>query len=173
LQGQEIEFSVDGERVAVLTIDPSVQESQANYVTHPVKIAAAPRRLAVAFVSKFDGPVQDHYRLVEQTILDTSIAVTPEMTGLPHLYALDVTGPYNATGVSESASRRRVFTCRPASEADEPRCATQIVSRLAAQAFRRPTTAEDLEGLMGYYEIGRKKGSFDEGIRTAIQAILA
>lgn len=203
LQGQEIEFSVDGERVAALKIDPAVRERNADYVTPPVKIRSGERRLTAAFVSLFDGPVQDHYRLVEQTILDTSIAVTPEMTGLPHLYTLDVTGPYNATGVSESASRKRVFTCRPASsggvggpadgpsrrpegrtgsrpaggpdakQEDEKRCATQIVMKLASEAFRRHATAEDLEGLMSYYEYGRKKDNFDEGIRAAIQAILA
>ena len=173
LQNQEIEFSIDGERVAVLTIDPAIRERDENYITKPVKVKSGQHRLTAAFVAKFDGPVQDHYRLVEQTILDTSIAVTPEMTGLPHLYALDVTGPYKASGISESKSRQRIFNCRPESESEEIRCATQIVTTLASQAFRRPTSAEDLEGLMTYYEYGRKKGNFDEGIRTAIQAILA
>jgi hypothetical protein len=173
LQGQEIEFSVDGERVASLTIDPSIQESQANYVTQPVHIAAGQRRLAAAFVSKFDGPVQDHYRLIEQTLLDTTISVTPELTGLPHLQALHVTGPFNPTGVSDSVTRRKVFTCRPVKASDEEPCATQIVSKLAAQAFRRPVNAEDLESLMSFYQYGRKEGSFDEGIRAAIQAILS
>ena len=173
LQGQEIEFSIDGERVAVLTIDPAIRERDENYITKPVKVKSGQHRLSAAFVAKFDGPVQDHYRLVEQTILDTSIAVTPEMTGLPHLYALDVTGPYNASGISDSLSRKKIFTCRPTSESDESKCATQIVTKLAAQAFRRPATAEDLEGLMTYYEYGRKKADFDEGIRTAIQTILA
>lgn len=173
LQGQEIEISVDGERVAALTIDPSVPESEANYVTKPVKIAAGQRRLAAAFVSKFDGPVQDHYRLVEQTIMDTTISVTPEMTGLPHLQTLSVTGPFNPTGVSESASRRKIFTCRPAAVSEEERCVTQIISKLAARAFRRPVTSEDLESLSGYYQQARMEGGFEVGIRAAIQAILA
>ncbi len=173
LQGQEIEFSVDGERVAVLEIDPFVQESQANYVTEPVWIAAGQRRLTAAFVSKFDGPVQDHYRLIEQTILDTTISVTPELTGLPHLQSFYVTGPFNPTGVSDSESRRRIFTCRPANTGEEEPCARQIVSRLAGQAFRRPETPEDLESLLGYYELGRENGTFEKGVRAAIQAILA
>ena len=173
LQGQEIEFSVDGERVAALTLDPLVQESQANYVTEPVKIAAGQRRLTAAFVLKFDGPVQDHYRLIEQTILDTTISVTPELTGLPHLQSLYVTGPFNPTGVSESESRRRIFTCRPADGTEEEACAREIISELAGKAFRRPATPEDLENLLGYYEFGRQDGTFEEGIRAAIQAILA
>src|SRR5262249_44340769 len=135
LQGQEIEISIDGERVASLTIDPAIPESQANYVTPPVKIAAGQHRLAAAFVSKFDGPVQDHYHLVEQTLLDTTISVTPEMTGLPHLQTLSVTGPFNPTGISESGSRRKIFVCRPETPREEESCARNIVTRLAAQAF--------------------------------------
>ncbi|MBI4473055.1 MAG: DUF1592 domain-containing protein [Acidobacteria bacterium] len=173
LQGQEIEISVDGERVAVLRIDPAVKESEANYVTDKVKIKAGQRRLAAAFVSKFDGPVQDHYRLIEQTLLDTTISVTPQLTGLPHLQSLAVTGPYNPTGVSEGVSRKKIFTCRSASSSDEERCATQIISELAGKAFRKPAAPEHLESLLSYYEEGRKDGGFESGIRAAIQAILA
>ena len=173
LQGQEIEFSVDGERVAALTIDPLVTESKANYITPPVKIAAGQRRLSAAFVSKFDGPVQDHYRLIEQTLLDTTISVTPELTGLPHLQALHVIGPFNASGVSESDSRRKILTCRPAEAAQEDECATQIISGLAGRAFRQPVTSEEVKELLTYYQYGKKEGGFDEGIRAAIEAVLA
>jgi hypothetical protein len=173
LQNQELEISVDGERVAVVKIDPTIPESEANYVTKPVKIAAGQRRLAAAFISKFDGPVQDHYRLVEQTLMDTTISVTPEMTGLPHLQTLSVTGPFNPTGVSESPSRQKIFACRPSGPNDEEPCVKQILSRLAGKAFRRPATAEDLESLLQYYQQGRFDGGFESGIRAAIQAILA
>lgn len=173
LQGQEIEVSVDGERVAVVEIDPSVKEEDANYVTKPVRVKAGQRRLAAAFISKFDGPVQDHYRLIEQTLADTTISVTPQLTALPHLQALSVTGPFNPTGVSESASRRRIFTCRPTSADDEEACATQIVSELARKAFRRPVTEVDLANLLDYYEQGSADGGFESGIQAAIQAILA
>jgi len=172
LQDQQLEISVDGERVAVINIDPTITESGANYVTAPVKVKAGQRRLAAAFVAKFDGPVQDHNRLIENTILDTTISITPEMTGLPHLQALAVTGPFDPTGVSDNTSRSKIFTCRPASAADNERCASQIISRLSAQAFRRPATPEDLESLMDFYKRGEKDG-FEEGIRAALQAILA
>ena len=173
LQGQEIEISVDGERVAALTFDPLLRMSEVQYVTPPVKAAAGQRRLAAAFVSKFDGPVQDHYRLVEQTTVSTDVVNSPEMTALPHLRTLTVTGPFNPTGVSENATRRKIFTCRPTSAGQEDACATEIISRLTGRAFRRPATAEDLEAVMGYYEHGWRAGGFEVGIRAAIQAILA
>jgi hypothetical protein len=173
LQNQQLEISIDGERVALITIDPTVQESDANYSTFRTRVKAGQRRLSAAFIAKFDGPVQDHNRLIENTILDTTISITPEMTGLPHLQGLAVTGPFDPTGVSESASRARIFTCRPTAPAQNERCASDIINRLAAQAFRRPVNAEDLESLMSFYRSGAQDGGFEEGVRSALQAILS
>ena len=164
---------MDGEPLAVLTIDPDLKESAVDYKTEPVFVRAGQRRLSAAFIAKFDGPVQDHNRLVEYTIMDTVISVTPEMTGLPHLQSLAVTGPFNPTGVSDNPSRDRVFTCRPATPDENERCASEIISRLTGQAFRRPVTDEDLESLMVFYRQGEQEGGFDEGVRLALQAILA
>jgi hypothetical protein len=86
---------------------------------------------------------------------------------------LIITGPQNATGVSETPVRRAIFVCQPETSLAEEPCAKQIISGLAAHAFRRPETPEDLESLMELYEIGRKSGGFDNGIRLALQAILA
>lgn len=173
IKDQEVEVSVDGERAAIFKIDPEVQETEGDLVSPAVKIKAGPRRVSAAFISKFDGPVEDQYWLIEQTLMDVSIALHPGITALPHLRALFVTGPMKASGVSETPSRKKIFACRPATAAEEEACATQIVSRLAKQAFRRPVNAEDLEGLMDEYQVGRKNGNFESGIRTALQAILA
>ena len=52
-------------------------------------------------------------------------------------------------------------------------CAREIVSRLAAHAYRRPVDNVDLDGLMRFYESGRVDGDFESGIRIAVQALLA
>jgi len=106
-------------------------------------------------------------------LMDITIANQPQMTGLPHLQTLSVTGPFNVSGVSETPARRRIFTCRPTAPGDEEACASKIITRLSAQAFRRPATPEDLEGLMGLYQSGRRNGTFETGVRTALQGILA
>jgi hypothetical protein len=82
-------------------------------------------------------------------------------------------GPQNTTGVSETPVRRKLFSCRPLSTADERTCAESIVSRLGTQAFRRPLTSQNLSELMGFYDLGAKDGGFEVGIRTALEAILA
>jgi hypothetical protein len=94
-------------------------------------------------------------------------------TILPHLKWFTVIGPYNPTGVTETASRRRIFSCRPSSADDARACAEQIVSRLAAQAYRRPLIDRDRTGLMSFYDLGAAEGGFESGIRTALEAILA
>ncbi len=173
LQGQQVEVSVDGERVAVFTIDPDVQETEGMLVTDPIPVEAGQRRLAAAFVSKADGPVEDRYWLVEHTLMDISIANQPGMTALPHLRTLTVTGPTNVTGVSNMPSRQRIFSCYPSGSLDEEPCATEIISRLARRAFRRPVTPEDMEGLMIQYHAGHAVGGFEAGVRNALQAIIA
>ncbi|MBI4472889.1 MAG: DUF1587 domain-containing protein, partial [Acidobacteria bacterium] len=63
LQGQEIEVSVDGARVAVFKIDPEIQETEGDLATEPIKVAAGPHRVSAAFVAKYDGTVEDQYWL--------------------------------------------------------------------------------------------------------------
>jgi hypothetical protein len=173
LQGQEIEVSVDGARIAAFKLDPLMEEHSGILTTPPIHIKAGPRRLAAAFVTKADGPVEDQYRLVEQTIMDVSVGLHPGMTTLPHLQTLTVVGPLQVTGISETPSRKKIFTCHPAKASEEGACATSIITNLATRAFRRPSTPEDMESLLEMYRAGRAEGSFDAGIRTSAQAIIA
>ena len=88
--------------------------------------------------------------------------------------SFEIRGPYNATGVSETASRKQIFApCYPKNAAEEEPCARQVVSTIARRAFRRPVTDHDMQGLMGFYAAGRKTGDFDAGVRRALTAVLA
>ena len=87
--------------------------------------------------------------------------------------SFEVRGPLSVTGVSETPSRRRIFSCHPTAAAEEPACAREIVQHLAEQAFRHPVGASDIADLMRFYEAGRQEGGFESGIRQAITAILA
>jgi hypothetical protein len=44
---------------------------------------------------------------------------------------------------------------------------------MGMRAYRRPLTEHDRTSLLSFYERAAKTGGFDEGIRTAIQAILS
>lgn len=86
--------------------------------------------------------------------------------------SLLIGGPYDAKLPADSPSRRLVFVCHPANTAEETPCATKIASRLARRAYRRPATDEDVQTLLAFYKQGRASGSFDDGIRAALERVL-
>jgi mono/diheme cytochrome c family protein len=92
---------------------------------------------------------------------------------VPAVHVFQVKGPVKITGMSDSESRKKIFTCKPSGAADERACAEKILTRLARQAFRRPVTDEDLAPLMRLYEKGQKADGFEGGVRESIAAILA
>lgn len=173
-KGQQIEIAVNGARVALLDIDPKMTLAKDGIKTGPIKIKAGPQRISASFPIQFDGPVEDEYHMFEQSLADVSVGTVPGLTTLPHLHEMSVTGPTKVSGLSDTPSRRRIFTCRPTDGADEIPCAKTILSSLAREAFRRPANANDLESLLTFYQSGRNDGGdFETGIRTALQAILA
>jgi len=91
----------------------------------------------------------------------------------PHVGQVWIEGPHNAEGATDTASRRKIFVCRPASPRDETTCARTIISTLVKHAYRRPVAASDVGSLVEFYLEGRSEGgSFDQGIETALQRIL-
>ena len=85
---------------------------------------------------------------------------------------IHIEGPFDATGLGETPSRRRIFVCRPAGALDEERCAERILVSIARRAYRRPVTDHDLQVLLGLYRIGRLNADFDAGVRMALKGLL-
>jgi hypothetical protein len=176
-RNEQIEISIDGERVAVLDIDRWMHASDPNGVsmsTVAVPIRAGPHRVAAAFIPPaYQGTVQDLVSPLKWSLNSTSNATAYGFTMLPHLRDLVINGPHKVTGISESPVRQKLFSCRPAAVQDARPCAESIVSRLGAQAYRRPLSERDRTGLLSFYDAGAANGGFEAGIRTALEAILA
>jgi len=173
---ENIEVSIDGERVALIEVDRWMSQSDPNGMelkAPPIRVRAGAHRVTAAFLRTFDGPVNDNIAAIGHSIADTQIGAEHGITNLAHLSELAIRGPFNATGVSETVSRRRIFSCRPTSPAEENPCAEQIVGRLASAAYRRPLRDGDMQPLMAFYAQGAQEGGFEIGIRTALEAILA
>src|SRR5215831_12452711 len=173
--GEQLEVSIDGERISVMDIDPRMSESQPtglNLHSGKIFVRAGAHRVSAAFPLKHSDLFEEDIAANEHTLADTDIGDYRELTELPHLREFEISGPFNVTGVSDTPSRRRVFVCRPLGPQDEQPCATKILTSLAKQAYRRPVTAEDMEGLMAFYDEGRKEADFESGIRVALQALL-
>jgi mono/diheme cytochrome c family protein len=174
---EQIEVSIDGARVALLDLDRWMNSSDPNGVnvgTEPIAVTAGPHRVSAAFIRRLEGPVQDLITPLEWSLASTSIADAYGFTTLPHLRDLAITGPSKTTGVSDTPSRQRIFTCKATGSASQQTvCAHDIVLRLASQAFRRPAAERDVKALMALYQEGAAQGGFEAGIRMAIEGILA
>ena len=96
----------------------------------------------------------------------------PRGPAAPELDTVSILGPYNMTGRGHTASRARIFVCRPATPAQMDPCAQTILTHLARRAFRRPVTEADLKPLMAFYQSGLQEGDFDHGIEKALRAML-
>jgi mono/diheme cytochrome c family protein len=173
MDGEQLEVSVNGERAALLDINPLMKTGDNDLRTPPIKVKAGPQTISASFIKKGDGPIDDILQRPERSLADDFSGQIPGLTNPPHLRDLGIMGPYKATGVSETVSRRRIFTCRPTALNQEEPCAKEIISRLARQAYRRPVSKESLEDLMHVYGEGRDYGNFDSGIRMALQFVLA
>jgi hypothetical protein len=132
-----------------------------------IPLKAGPHVITAAFLERTDAinplRLQPFIRSSNDT-LDT--------IGHPHLDTFTLTGPYDPTGPGDTPSRRKIFICRPAGKGDEDACARRIIGTLARRAYRGQTTPADLERLHDFYALGRKT-SFEAGIQTALQRILA
>jgi len=173
---EDVDVSIDGERVALVAHTQqgvgADGRGAAPVKTEPVFVRAGQHRVSAAFVRRFDGPYEDLIRPHDWSFAGGGSG-GGGITTLPHLNQLLVGGPYNVTGVSESESRRRIFTCRPTVAAEELPCATEILTRLASDAYRRPATDREMAGLMDFYREGAAQHGFEAGIRTSLEAILA
>jgi hypothetical protein len=172
----QMEVAIDGERAALLTVDRWISESDPTGLTvstPPIQVRAGPRRVAATFIREFEGSEDDLIKPIDHTLADTQIGVGYGVTTLPHLRNLAVVGPFEVTGVSDHPARRAIFSCRPTAPEEAVPCARRIIERLATQAYRRPLSTRDVDELMPFYERGAKDGGFENGVRTALQAMLS
>src|SRR3989449_4354294 len=119
---EQIEISIDGDRVALLDLDRWMSTSDpdgVNLRTDAIAVTAGPHRVSAAFIRRFEGPAQDLISPLEWSLASTSIADAYGFTTLPHLRDLAIIGPFTTTGVSDTPSRRRIFACRPRSAAQQ------------------------------------------------------
>jgi hypothetical protein len=173
---EDLDVSIDGERVALLAYTRSGEAADGRgggaLWTEPIFVHAGQHKVSATFVRRFDGPYEDLIRPHDWSMAGGGSG-GDGITTLPHLQDLIVGGPVEATGLSQTPSRRKIFTCRPTSPSEEQPCAREIIHRLASEAYRRPVDEDEVDGMMRFYLDGEAKGGFEQGVRAALEAILA
>ena len=177
----DVEVTLDGARLQVFTMEPvkdMVKQADSvyyadggidNHLNVRVSVTAGPHLVGASFIKKNSSlvettrqPYQAHFNMDRH----------PRQQ--PAVRTVSISGPFDPTGVGETPSRDRIFSCRPTTESadDAEACATSIIAQLARQAYRRPVTTDDLGQLVSFYQLGYADGGFESGVEKALRALL-
>ncbi len=135
----------------------------ARFANIPVHVAAGQHKVVVTFIQRSDAESD------EEVAGGFSFGARGARFG----GGVQIAGPYGPTQLSMTPSRKKIFICEPRAPDEDRPCAQKIASHLAELAFRRPGTQDDLDALMPFYDLGAKKGGFNEGVEYIVAAILA
>ena len=169
--------TVDGRKIYETSIGGDKDTKAIDQDQDPAVDAINERLKNIHFMSKA-GPHKVAVTFVQRTLaeFDDRLELTVPGGGqdrVLRIRSFEIRGPYDPTGISDTPSREKIFSCRPATAADEQACAKQIVTTIARRAFRRPLTDADTSALMAFYDEGRKDGTFEDGVRMGLTGILA
>jgi len=193
---KRVDMRVDGERVKLFTVggqniglafgagladrippdpDQAQYERSADSDLHiRVPMKAGARTVQVAFLDEtfaWEDPLpQPSYENYSRSRIAESYE---RAWSEPGVSSVTITGPYDASGPGSTLSREKIFICSPTTQAEEAPCARNILSGLAARAYRREVDAADVAPLFELYQQGHEQeGSFDAGIQMAIEGLL-
>jgi Protein of unknown function (DUF1592)/Protein of unknown function (DUF1588)/Protein of unknown function (DUF1585)/Protein of unknown function (DUF1587)/Protein of unknown function (DUF1595) len=179
----EIELLLDDARLNLFTVQPvaSLQNTAADaqpshdlvdaHLKMRVHVAAGPHIVGVTFPKKPSlllesarQPYEAHFNYYRHPRVQ------------PAVYEVSIVGPYNPAGPGDTPSRRRIFTCHPASaelRQGEDACAKRILSTIMRRAYRRPVNDADVTRPLELYKKARVGEGFDAGIEMGLAAILS
>jgi len=166
---RKLDLRMDDQRLSLFTIAANQGAATLGSGTAPdahlkvrMNVKAGTRELAATFLKD---------TVVTEGIIDRQ-REDQVRTYFEGVGTITIAGPYKVQGPGTTASRDRIFVCRPAARADEQACAEKILSTLAHRAYRRPIAADDMPQLMSLYRQGAQTNGFEAGVRLALQKIL-
>ncbi len=178
-------LTVDGKRVfeAALGGDSDFravdqgQEAVANQVRErfrniEVPVQAGRHKVGVTFIQRAMAESDDVLQPLNPIRLDAG-GNSGGMDEISRIETLEVLGPFDPTGISDTPSRRKIFSCYPDQPSEEWSCAQQIFAEIGRKAFRRPVTEEDMATIEAFYRSGVSEGGFETGVQKGIMSILA
>ena len=177
----QVEVSLDGVQLQVFTVKPAprngpgdnvapqyaAEQAADAHLNFRQRVTGGPHVVQVAFIKRPSALIETER---QPYLASYNSDRTPRTQ--PALYSVSIAGPFNPTGIGETPSRKRIFSCRPAKPSDELSCARTILSTLARRAYRRPASAAEVQTLVDFYKEGRADGSFEYGVEMALRAML-
>ena len=166
---RKLDLRLDDQRLQLFTIAANPKKVVLGAGTAPdanlkirVPVKAGTRELAATFLKD---------TVIQEGIIDR-IRGDDVLTYFEGVGSITVAGPFNVQGSGNTATRDRIFICRPSAPAEQEACAKKIVTNLAHHAYRRPVRPDDVTQLLALYKTGAQNGGFESGVRLALQKIL-
>src|SRR3984893_17027684 len=137
----QIEISLDGARVRLVTVGGredfvKMAENPGSFgadldqrLTIRLPVKAGSRAGSAATILRSQAQKDD---LIKPFLRPTIDGL--DITGDPSVDRLNIEGPFNQTGAGDTASRRKILICQPATTKEELPCARKILSTLARRA---------------------------------------
>ena len=177
----DIEIAMDGVRLQLVRVGgkqdfATMSENPGTFgadldkrLTVRIPVKAGTHTISAATVLRSNAIRDDLIKPFMRTTVDGL-----DITGDPSVDRVTIEGPFGQAGSGDTASRRKIFICRPATTKDETACATKILSSFGRMAYRKPLNDASLATLMDFYRRGRaNNANFDSGVESALQFILA
>lgn len=153
-------FRLDGKDQK--TFDVTVTRNEPQWYELRVRLEQGKHRFAAAFINDYYMPD----------------ATDPKLKGDRNLFidGLAVVGPIGVLPEHLPEAQRRIFTQRPAADADLAQwqaVATVVLRPMVSRIFRRPVKEEELQRLTLLVGLAKEQGdSFERAIQLALQASL-
>ena len=176
IPGERLALIIDGERAHVwpyrgvgAAVGMTAESDGTLEVTVPVR--AGSRLVGATFIATNHRPSLDIIRQYDRKSLENN--TIPQLQYYPAIGFVRIQGPFHSQRPRDSASRERIFTCKPATAAQEATCARETLTTLARRAYRRPPATQEIATLMTFFGEGRKGATFEDGIEYALRLLLA
>src|SRR5437762_12827538 len=143
---EQLELNIDRERVRLFEWNdlqggnPGADGDTGGGLEIAVPVKAGTHKVGVTFLATNYRPSLDLAKHFARSTLENSRIAG--FSNYPEVGLLKIQGPFTAERPASSPSIRKVFTCRPSITSKEEPCVREVVSKLARQAYLRPTSAE-------------------------------
>jgi hypothetical protein len=166
----KITVKVDDREQKTLEVRPAGRGGRR---AHDVKarVPGGPHKIAWAIAT----PTKPDDRKADETKDETKDGKEKAAKGRRALVVSEAAfeGPTDVKAKGPSASYRRVMIGVPGAELSKSEAARRILANFLPKAFRRPVTPDEVTKYVRLVELADSKGgSFEEGIRLALQAVL-
>ena len=130
-----------------------------------------------AFVARVPVKAGEHFIRASFPALadydDPRRNINPDFRRRMFVEFAEIAGPYNPSP-EPPESYRKIFVCGHKPGQHNAECTGKVLQNFALRAYRRPLGSAETERLAGLVDLARRQGdSFEEGIRLAMEAVLA